>query len=354
MVTTATQGIENLDAYFSQYLPQLILAALVPLTYLGFVFHLDFLTGLVLLLTAPLIPVFMGLIGTLADAITQRQWVTLSRLGALFLDVLQGLPTLKSFGRSREQLSLIREIGEQFQDRTMDILKVAFLSALVMEFVATLSTAVVAVEIGLRLLAGRLAFGDVFFILLLAPEFYLPLRLLGTRYHAGIEGVTAAQRVFAILKLPITRSSANRVGQAGDNQANQSMTGSTVVFERVSFQFPDGRQALEEVSFSLPAGQVLALVGKSGCGKSTVAHLLLGFYAPTQGAIYPRTGEMAWVPQDPYLFNDTVAANISLGKPDAGIAEIVAAAQAAHLHEFITSLPEGYQISDWGARRTVE
>ena len=347
LVTTATEGIENLDAYFSQYMPQLILATIIPLTYLGFVARIDWLTGLVLLLTAPLIPVFMWFIGSLADKMAQRQWETLSRLGAHFLDVLQGLPTLISFGRSREQIDLIKAVGKQFQDRTMDILKIAFLSALVMEFVATLSTAVVAVEIGLRLLGGRLAFRESFFILLLAPEFYLPLRLLGTRFHAGIAGVTAAARIFAVLELPVSQHEDNL-----DSSKWKQVNVETIVFDRVSFRFPDGHQALEEVSFSLPAGKVLALVGRSGSGKSTVAQLLLGFYKPSSGSIQRGTGEIAWVPQEPYLFNESVAANISLGKPDASMEAIEAAARSAHLHGFVASLPDGYytRIGEQGAR----
>ncbi len=177
--------METLDAYFSQYLPQLATAALVPLTILAFVFPLDALSGLVLLLTAPLIPIFMILIGSHTKVLTQRQWTTLSRMSAHFLDVLQGLTTLKLLGRSREQIEVIALISDRFRATTMEVLRFAFLSALTLELLATLSTAVVAVEIGLRLLYGYLAFEQAFFVLILAPEFYLPLRQLGSRFHAA-------------------------------------------------------------------------------------------------------------------------------------------------------------------------
>jgi ATP-binding cassette subfamily C protein CydD len=200
LVNTAVEGIESLDAYFSQYLPQLALTVLVPVTFLLLVFPLDFLSGLVLLLTAPIIPVFMILIGNLADSLTRKQWQSLSRMSAHFLDVLQGLTTLKLFGRAKDQAHVIGQISDGFRDATLGVLRVAFLSALVQELVATLSTAIVAVEIGLRLLYGHLSFEQAFFVLILAPEFYLPLRLLGTRFHASIPGVTAAQRVFEVLE----------------------------------------------------------------------------------------------------------------------------------------------------------
>ncbi len=171
LTNTLTEGIEALDAYFRQYLPQLALAALVPLAVLAFVFPLDWVSGLVLLLTAPLIPLFMILIGSAAEALTQRQWTSLSRMSAHFLDVLQGLTTLKLLGRSREQVQTITQVSERFRDTTMGVLRVTFLSALVLELVATVSTAVVAVQIGLRLLYGHLAFQEALFVLLLAPEF---------------------------------------------------------------------------------------------------------------------------------------------------------------------------------------
>ncbi len=203
LVNLATEGVDALEVYFSQYLPQVALAALIPLSILVFVFPSDSLSGIVLLVTAPLLPLFMYLIGSAAEALTRKQWQGLSRMSAYFLDVLQGLTTLKSLGRSRDQIDVIKKVSEHYRQSTMSVLKVTFLSALVLELIATLSTAVVAVEIGIRLLYGRMAFEQAFFILLLAPEFYLPLRMLGTRFHAGMAGVEAAKRIFEILDLPL-------------------------------------------------------------------------------------------------------------------------------------------------------
>jgi ATP-binding cassette subfamily C protein CydCD len=390
LVNTAVEGIEALDAYFSQYLPQLALAALVPLTILAFVFPLDPLSGLVFLLTAPLIPIFMILIGDQADAMTRRQWTTLSRMSAHFLDVLQGLPTLKLFNRSRDQLRTIAAISDRHRQATMGVLRVAFLSALVLEMVATLSTAVVAVEIGVRLLYGRLAFEQAFFILILAPEFYLPLRLLGARFHAGVAGVTAAERIYEIADcgLPTPALVPERPGSREPEQApgSQDSAGASVVdcgslvhsrqsaishqpsaisFRHVSFSYPgERRAALEDVSFDLLPGQTVALVGTSGGGKSTIAQLLLRFAEPSTGEItvdseplrdFPADAwrrRLAWVPQLPYLFNASVADNIRLGCPDASPDQVAHAARLAGAHDFIQALPDGYEmvIGERGAR----
>ncbi len=204
LVNTALAGVEALDAYFSQYLPGLALAALIPCAILALILPLDPASGLVLLCTAPLIPIFMVLIGSLADEASRKQWAALSRMNAHFLDVLQGMTTLKIFGRSRAQIEIIREVSDRFRDLTMGVLRVSFLSALALELLATLSTAIVAVEIGLRLLYpagnGPLTFEQAFFVLILAPEFYLPLRMLGQRFHAGMAGVEAAQRILEVLE----------------------------------------------------------------------------------------------------------------------------------------------------------
>jgi ATP-binding cassette subfamily C protein CydCD len=360
LANTALEGVEALDAYFSQYLPQLVLAALVPLTFLLFVFPLDWVSAVVLLVTAPLIPLFMILIGNLAQNLTRRQWRALSRMSAYFLDVLQGLTTLKILGRSRAQIGVIDQVSERFRQTTMSVLRVTFLSALVLEVVSTLSTAVVAVEIGLRLLYNQLTFEQAFFILLLAPEFYLPLRLLGTRFHAGMAGVSAARRIFDILETqPSSKTASLPVAAEPPSPASHPIR-----FEAVDFTYGDERSALHGVTFTLQPGGKTALVGPSGSGKSTLADLLLGFLTPQAGTIrvgdrslaeIPREAwrsQVAWVPQRPYLFQDSVAANIRLARPEASLAEVKQAARLAHAHDFIQALPQGYAtpIGERGAR----
>ena len=359
LANTAIAGIEALDAYISQYLPQLVLALLIPLGMLAVVFPLDPLSGIVLLVTAPLIPFFMILIGGMASRLTRSQFTQLSRMSAHFLDVLQGLAVLRQFGRSRDQIATIRRISERFRDTTMGVLRVAFLSALVLEMLATISTAIIAVEIGLRLLYGRMVFEDAFFVLILAPEFYLPLRMLGTRFHAGMSGVAAAARIFDVLETPLPDC-----GPPAPRRAIPQPP-FTLRFQDVQYAYDSGeRPALNGITFAIEAGQRVALVGPSGAGKSTVAQLLLRFLGPTAGqitvngiglcAIAPDEWRrhVAWVPQTPYLFADTIAGNIRLGRPDAPLADVIRAAERAHLDRFIATLPGGYDtpIGERGAR----
>jgi len=351
LANIASEGVDSLDAYFSQYLPQLALAAIVPLTFLVFVFPIDPLSGLVLLLTAPLIPVFMILIGSLADALTRRQWGALSRLSAHFLDVLQGLTTLKLFNRSRDQIILIRRISEEHRDATLQVLRVAFLSALVLEMVGTISTAIVAVEVGLRLLAGKVAFEPAFFVLILAPEFYLPLRQLGVRFHAGISGVSAAQRIFEVLDLPLPPEGA----QGDPAQPGRAGTPPRICLSHVTVAYEDrSLPALADVTFEIGPREHVALVGPTGSGKSTVAALLLRFIDGQAGEItidgtnLANLSRDAWrrqtayVPQAPALFDLSVADNIRLGRPGATLDEVMAAAAAAGAQGFIDELPDGY------------
>jgi thiol reductant ABC exporter CydD subunit len=359
LTTAAVEGIEALDAYFSQYLPQLVITALVPISILLFVFPIDLLSGIILLLTAPLIPFFMILIGKGAEAVTNRQYETLSLLSAHFLDSLQGLTTLKILGQSKAHVENIARVSDQFRDRTMAVLRITFLSALALELLATLSTAIIAVEIGLRLLYAKMEFREAFFLLILAPEFYLPLRMLGLRFHAGMAGTSAARRIFEILDI---ESGEKR----GKNKGNTTLSSPFFIhLENLSFTYPDeATPALQNINLEIHAGQHIALVGPSGAGKSTLVNLLLGFIQPSSGKIAasdrtlstvygpPSAEQIAWVPQKPYLFHDTIANNILLGKPEATQEQLEAAAKAAYLHEFIASLPNGFEtvIGEGGAR----
>ena len=358
LATTASTGVEALDEYIRHYVPQLALAVLVPAALLAFILPIDWVSGLILLLTAPLLPVFMILIGHQAQALTRRRWTMLSRLSAHFLDALQGLAALKLLGRSRDHSQIIARIGERYRQATMGVLRVTFLSALILEMIAAISTAVVAVGIALRLLAGQMAFEPALFVLILAPEFYLPLRMLGARFHAGMAGAAAAQRIFEVLDMPVGQ---DPTASAGEREPRAA----PLRFENVCYTYPGAdRPAVDGLSFEIAEGETVALVGPSGAGKSTVAALLLRFAEPAAGRIVidgrslasvPAEmwrQQVAWVSQTPYLFYGTAAENIRLARPEASDDEVVWAARQAQAHDLIEALPEGYQtvIGEQGAR----
>ena len=353
LTNTILTGVEALDVYFSQYLPQIFFSAIIPLFILIFVFPADVLSGFVLLLTAPLIPVFMILIGKAAEAQTRKQWKTLSILSAHFLDIIQGITTLKLLGQSKKEAHTISSVSERFRFTTMKVLKIAFLSALVLEMAATISTAIIAVEVGLRLLYGRMDFQQALFILILAPEFYQPFRLLGARFHAGMEGVQASKRIFNILEL----KTADSVSKRGYTDI-QPLIITEINLHNVSFRYPSNENfALKDINFNIRRGEKLAIVGPSGAGKSTLIRLLLRFIEPSSGfikvddislsAIPPEKWRrhISWLPQQPYLFHASIYENISIAKPNALSEEVYNAARKAGLHKFVQSLPEGYDTS---------
>ena len=373
LVNAAFDGVEALEAYFSQYLPQLVIAALVPLSILVFVFPRDPLSGLILFLTGPLIPLFMYLIGKSAEALTKRQWNTLSRLSAHFFDSLQGLRTLKELGRSKEQARSITEADEKFRDATLVVLRVTFLSALVLELVATISTALVAVEVGLRLLYGQMTFQPALFLLLLAPEFYVPLRMLGLRFHAGMAGTSAARRIFEILDIGEGTVADRYQGigitgqkEAGDQESGESSPQfSSLSLKNISYSHPGETEAvLNDIFLEMRAGEQIALIGASGAGKSTLVALLLRFIAAGQGEMLLNgksstdipvelwREQFAWVPQNPYLFHDSVLSNLRIARKDASAEELLEAVRLARLDGFIRSLPDGMQtvIGEEGAQ----
>ncbi|MBN1371163.1 MAG: thiol reductant ABC exporter subunit CydD [Anaerolineaceae bacterium] len=358
---TALQGVEALDAYFAQYLPQVALAGLIPLGILLLVFPLDPLSGVILLVTGPLIPFFMALIGRTAERLTQRQWTTLNRMSAYFLDTLQGLRTLKALGRSAEQAGRIATVSERYRDTTLGVLRITFLSALTLELLGTISTAMIAVQVGLRLLYGQMGFEEAFFLLVIAPDFYLPLRTLGLRFHAAMNGMTAAKKIWEVLGDQDSPSAPTSADQTVPLLADNAQ----VIFDNVSFAYPGvDQEAVRQFNLELHPGTLTALVGPSGAGKTTLAWLLLGFLRPQTGSLringhsLDELGEaawragMAWVPQHPHLFHDSLAANLRIAEPQATPEQLWQALRLARLDEWAASLPEGLDtpVGEGGAR----
>ncbi|MCO6000288.1 thiol reductant ABC exporter subunit CydD [Actinoallomurus rhizosphaericola] len=348
LATLATRGIDALDAYFSRYLPQLVLAVLVPAAVGARILFGDWPSALTIALTLPLIPIFAILVGLAAQRRMDRQWRTLSLLSGHFLDVVAGLPTLKVFGRAKAQARAIREVTGRYRTETMASLRVAFLSALVLEMLSTISVALVAVSIGLRLVDGEVGLRTALLVLVLAPEAYLPLRQVGAQYHASVEGLTAAQRVFEVIETPLPRHGA-RTDVPDPASAPLRLEEVTVAYE--------GRDepALDGFSLVVRPGETVALTGPSGSGKSTLLAVLLGFVRPDAGRVLLGETDLAdlepdawrsrvaWVPQRPYLFAGTVADNIRLGRPGATDDEVRRAARDAVAEEFVDALPEGFE-----------
>jgi ATP-binding cassette subfamily C protein CydD len=358
LATTATEGVERLDAYVGRYLPQVFLSVLVPLMIAGFILPRDLSSAVLLLVTAPVIPVLMVLVGGYAEEHTRRHWRALSRLGASFLDAVQGLTTSKVFGRSADEGERVAAASEEFRRRTMKVLRYAFLSGFVLEFMTAAAIGLVAVTLGVRVISGNMPFEVAFLVLLLTPEFYKPLRELGASRHAGMEGSAAAHRIFEILSAPVPpRRDSGATSPISDELSVELLS--------LGYTYPGSEgPALQNVSLVLPAGTRTALVGRSGSGKSTLVNLLMRFVDPEAGTIRANGVEitslpagiwrqnLALVPQRPHLFHGTVLENISLARPDASLGEIEKATELAGAAEFIRRLSDGYEteVGERGAR----
>jgi ATP-binding cassette subfamily C protein CydD len=355
VATGAVVGAAALETTFARYLPQVVLAVIVPVAVLVLVAVIDLVSAGIMLLTLPLVPVFMWLVGRFTERRTHERWQALTLLATHFLDVVRGLPTLRAFNRGEAQAARIAEVSDQYRRTTMGTLRIAFLSGAVLELAATLGIALVAVTIGVRLVGGGIGLQAGLTVLVLAPELYLPLRNLAAQFHSSAEGRAAAERLLDL----IDAAPARRSGAAHA----PSPRAAPVRLEGVSFSYPARASAvLEAVDFELSPGETVALVGPSGAGKSTVAALLLRLVEPTRGRVTagsldlsrcdPRAwrAQIAWVPQRPTLFRGTVAHNIRLGDVDAVEERVKAAAALAGADAFIRALPAGYDtvVGDGG------
>ncbi len=358
LVVTASEGIERLDPYFSRYLPQMVLSAVVPLIVVADIFPFDWASGVLLLVTAPIIPLLMVLVGSYSERHMQNQWSALSRMGAHFLDSVQGLTTLKLFGRSERERERVRAVSDNFRQQTLKVLRVAFLSGMVLEFMTAFAIALVAVTLGIRLLDNGIQFEQALLILLLAPEFYRPLRELGTQRHAAMDGKSASERICEILDTPIPVSLSSNPSALLTPQLSLEI-------KQLGFTYPGSdRPALENINLLLEPHTCTALVGRSGAGKSTLINLLLRFNEITTGTIlvnglplasFPLEvwrKQVSFVPQRPYLFYGSVRDNIRLARPQASEKEIIEAATLAGAADFIAQLPQGYStlLGERGAR----
>ncbi|MFF5450797.1 thiol reductant ABC exporter subunit CydD [Streptomyces sp. NPDC012950] len=344
LIALATRGVDALDDYFARYLPQLGLAVVVPVAVLARIVTEDWVSAAIIVVTLPLIPLFMILIGWYTQARMDRQWKLLSRLSGHFLDVVAGLPTLKVFGRAKAQAESIHAITSAYRQATMRTLRIAFLSSFALELLATLSVALVAVTIGMRLVHGDLDLYTGLVILILAPEAYLPLRQVGAQYHAAAEGLAAAEEIFDVLEQPV------RNGGTGPVPDSVRLELDAVTVRHAGRAEP----SLDAATLTVEPGETVALVGPSGSGKSTLLDVVLGFTAPEPGGTVRVGGEdlagldleawrsrIAWVPQRPYLFAGTIAENVRLARPDASDEAVREALRDAGADGFVAELPGG-------------
>lgn len=370
-----TRGIDGMDAYFARYLPQLVLAVIVPIAILATVLGQDLLSALVIAVTLPLIPIFMILVGLYTKGRVDRQWRTLAILSGHFLDLVAGLPTLKVFGRAKAQAAAIRSIGERYRTSTMAVLRISFLSSLILELLASLSVALVAVSIGLRLAEGQVSYAVALFVLLLAPEAYLPLRMVGQHFHAAAEGLGAADRILSLIERPGARTATPAPASATDCTAVQAIAPARapapgriieIRVEGVSVDYGRGRPALARTTFTARRGELTALIGPSGAGKTTLLNLLMGFTGPSSGRVIivdDAGGEhdlcdcdqqewlrsVGWVPQRAHLVDcgghdaSSIRASIALADPGATDEHIWRALEQAGVADEVRALPQGLE-----------
>lgn len=345
-----TKGVDKLNIYLTSFLPQLGLLITVPLVLLIFTFINDWISGLIFLTTAPLIPFFMILIGKIADKENKRQWQVFQKLTMYLVDLLPGLLVVKAYNQTKTQLLKINQNGEVFAKATLKVLRVAFISAFMLEFIATLSIAIIAVNIGLRLIYGYADFLPAFFILLIAPQFYQPFRQFGSAFHDAMNGITASSEIYAMLQKLNKQENVSLAKNILDKQDNWQ-----IEFKKVSYKYKDSeKQAIDDLSLKIQAGSNVVITGANGAGKSTLFKLLLGLYPCATGKILIDNQDLqtldmiwwqqqiGWVAQEPYIFSVSIRENITMGR-DFSDEEIKNICHLVNLDKFIESLPQRYE-----------
>jgi len=358
LVSSAIDGVAALENYFARYLPQMVLACIVPVAVLVWVLRYNWESALILAVTAPLIILFMILIGLLTEQRTRKRWERMSRLSAHFLDLVGGLATLRANSQALAQSGSIQAVGEEYRRETMGALRIGFLSSLVLELLAMIGVAMTATAIGIQLAGGHLELVAGLTVLLLAPELYMPLRQLGAQFHASADGMAAAERIFEVIDQPAS------VGSPADPVPAPDPARSSLRMENVAFAWPGRDRVLDAIDIELEPGDTVALVGPSGGGKSTLANLLLRLAEPSAGRIScggvdlasvdPREWrrQIAWVPQRPTVFAATLADNLRLFNPRASDTELAVAVGTAALGELVAGLPDGLEtmVGEGGRR----
>ena len=354
IATAAVSGVDALETTFARYVPQLVLALVVPVAVLSLVASVDAIAAGVMLLTLPLVPLFMWLVGRYTERRARERWRVLALLANHFLDVVRGLPTLRAFNRGQAQAERIVAVSDEYRRASMSTLRAAFLSGAVLELAATLGIALVAVVVGVSLAEGNVGFEPALTVLVLAPELYLPLRNLAAQFHASADGVAVAARMLDLSDTPAA---------PGGGTLAPDLAQTTIAFERVTFRYPGrDRDALRDVELELRPGETVALVGPSGGGKTTLASLLLRFAEPSSGRILVGRDDLAtldlaawrrglaYVPQRPTLFRGTVADNIRFGDPTADDRRVRRAAELAGADVVVAALPDAYStvVGDGG------
>lgn len=355
LTAAATQGVEALEVYFARYLPTAVVGAIAPPMLLVWVLFSDWRSFLILAVTVSVIPLFTILLGLETKRHAEAQWARLSGLAAAFYDMLQGLPTLRAFGREQAGRHTLKTAAEDFRASTMSTLKIAFLSSLALETLAAVGTALVALFLGLRLLDGSLHLAVALAVLVLAPEVYLPLRRAAAEFHSSAAGQAAADRILDVLDEP-TQPEATRAATANAGRVGNSLGRSAIAISGLKVRYP-GREVpvLDGVDLGLGFGEHVAVTGESGSGKSTLLAVLLRFVEPLAGRLTAGSVdlfdiaasdwrlEIAWVPQRPYMLRGTIADNLRLGDPGANARALAGAVEQSGLSELVARLPRGLE-----------